>query len=106
MNVTLREPMNGFTHLWGIFLAVISFVLLLNRPFPPLTPGHRFTFALFGGAMILLYFISTLYHWLPLTGKSLEVFRKLDHIMIFVFIAASYTPVCVIILTGKWGGGY
>jgi hemolysin III len=38
-----------------------------------------------------------------LTGKSLRVFRKLDHMMIFVLIAGSYTPVCLIVLGGKLG---
>lgn len=54
--------------------------------------------------MILLYTFSTLYHWLPLQGRKLEVFRKIDHIMIFVFIAASYTPICLITLKPSFWG--
>jgi len=54
--------------------------------------------------MTLLYTVSTLYHWLPLSEKNLIIFRKIDHIMIFVFIAASYTPVCLITLRESWGG--
>lgn len=53
--------------------------------------------------MILLYGASATYHSLNLTGKALRVFRKLDHMMIFVLIAGSYTPVCLIILGGKTG---
>lgn len=53
--------------------------------------------------MILLYGASATYHSVDLTGKSLRVFRKLDHMMIFVLIAGSYTPVCLIVLGGKLG---
>lgn len=53
--------------------------------------------------MILLYGASATYHSVDLTGRSLRVFRKLDHMMIFVLIAGSYTPVCLIVLGGKLG---
>ena len=97
----LREPLNGLTHFIGIFLAVIGLTLLLRRN--ALTIYHLVSFSIFGGAMILLYTGSTLYHWLPLSGKKLEIFRKIDHIMIFVFIAATYSPVCLVTLRGSWG---
>jgi len=99
----LREPMNGFTHFIGILFAICCTVLLLTRKSLPFTTRHAVSFSIFGGAMILLFTFSTLYHWLPLTGNRLKLFRKIDHIMIFVFIAASYTPVCLITLRGAWG---
>jgi len=102
MNIKLREPVNGFTHFIGIIFAVTALVNLLNRP-GQLSARHTFSFTVFGVAMILLYLSSTLYHWLPLEGKRLELFRKIDHIMIFIFIAACYTPVCLITLRGPWG---
>lgn len=101
--ITLREPMSGFTHFLGIILAIIVLITLLNRGEAPLSGWHIFSFAIYGVAMMLLYTVSTLYHWLPLTGKPLELFRKIDHIMIFVFIAASYSPICLITLRGPWG---
>jgi hemolysin III len=54
--------------------------------------------------MILLYAASTIYHSVNVTGKVLQYFRKVDHMMIFVLIAGSYTPVCLVTL-GK-GIGY
>lgn len=54
-------------------------------------------------SMILLYGASATYHSVNLTGKALRVFRKLDHMMIFVLIAGSYTPVCLIVLGGSLG---
>lgn len=103
MRWKLRDPVSGLTHFIGILLAIIGLIALLIRANGPFTVWHAVSFSIFGGAMILLYTFSTLYHWLPLSGKSLKVFRKIDHIMIFVFIAASYTPVCLITLRGAWG---
>lgn len=54
-------------------------------------------------SMILLYAASTTYHTVNLTGKALRIFKKIDHMMIFVLIAGSYTPVCLITLGGKIG---
>jgi len=99
----LRDPLSGLTHFIGIIFAIIGLVALLTRMNEPFSTYHAISFSIFGGAMILLYTFSTLYHWLPISGKSLEIFRKLDHIMIFVFIAATYTPICLITLRGAWG---
>ncbi len=99
----LREPMNGLTHFFGIIMGIIALGLLLNRTTPVVTSTHHFAFIVYGISMILLFSFSTLYHWLPLEGKKLEVFRKIDHIMIFVFIAASYTPLSLTILKGTLG---
>ena len=48
--------------------------------------------------MILLYTTSTLYHWLKLSDAGTKKLRKADHIMIFIYIAATYTPVCIVAL--------
>ena len=103
MHVKLRDPANGWTHFIGIVLAVAALVMLLARASQPFSARYVVAFSIFGSAMILLYTFSTLYHWLPLAGQALERLRRLDHIMIFVFIAATYTPVCLITLQGVWG---
>ena len=95
--------MNGFTHFIGVLLAITGLVMLLTRNSLPFTARHAVSFSIFGSAMILLYLFSTLYHWLNLKESTLEVLRKIDHIMIFVFIAATYTPVCLVTLGGGWG---
>ena len=58
---------------------------------------------IFISSMILLYGASALYHAVNLTGKALKIFKKIDHMMIFVLIAGTYTPVCLIILGGPLG---
>lgn len=101
----LREPMNGFTHFIGIILAIISTVLLIRLSLNPFKPYHFISLSVFGFGMILLYTTSTLYHWLKLSEDGIKKLRKADHIMIFIYIAATYTPICIIALKGTLGWG-
>ena len=64
---------------------------------------HAIGYAIFGLFMILLFTASTLYHWSNASEDRIRLYRKIDHIMIFMFIAASYTPVCLITLANHDG---
>ncbi len=97
--------MNGFTHFIGIIFAIVATILLLGLSLNPYKPYHLFSFSVFGFGMILLYTTSTLYHWLKLSDEGIKKVRKIDHIMIFIYIAATYTPVCIIALKGTLGWG-
>ena len=99
----LREPMNGFTHFIGIILSIIGTFLLVSLSVNPYKPYHVISFSIFGFGMILLYTTSTLYHWLNLSDAGIMKLRKADHIMIFIYIAATYTPVCIIALRNSLG---
>ena len=103
MQITIREPGSAITHFIAMMMAVFATVPLLLKA--GLTSGTKeFTaMAIFMLSMILLYGASTLYHSVDLSGKALCVFRKMDHMMIFVLIAGSYTPVCLIVLGGDQG---
>lgn len=103
MACKLKEPVNGATHCLGAVLAVIGFILLISESLNPIKPWHVAAFSVFSIGMFLLYTASTLYHWLPVSKKGESVLQKLDHAMIFVLIAATYTPVCLIPLRGVWG---
>lgn len=96
-----REFMNGLTHCIGAVLALTGTVALLVAS--PVTGAHLTSFAVFGVSMLLLYTASTLYHWLPLSEKGQAMLRRVDHCMIFAYIAGTYTPVCVLALQGVWG---
>ncbi len=101
----LRDPMSGLTHFIGALLAVAGLVALIIKASIPLKPWHLTSYCVFGMGMILLYTASTLYHWLPLSREGTARLRKLDHMMIFVLIAATYTPICLVPLRGAWGWG-
>lgn len=99
----IREPVNGVTHFAGALLAIAGLVwVLLERR------GHDVEFgawplAVFGGSMILLFTISTLYHSLPLSERGIAFLRRLDHMSIYLFIAGTFTPICMFVLRGNLG---
>ncbi len=103
MQITIREPGSALTHFIAMMLALFAAVPLLTKS--ALNSGSESLAALsiFCASLVLLYGASTTYHSLNVSGHLLRVFRKLDHLMIFVLIAGSYTPVCLIILGGKIG---
>lgn len=101
----IREPLNAITHLIGIFLSAIALVVLLVNAIM-----NRSLLALFGGlifglSMIALYSASTIYHWYMGSEGIIKRLRKLDHAMIFVLIAGTYTPICLLVLEGWLGFG-
>ena len=103
MQITIREPGSAITHFIAMMMAVFASVPLLVKA--GLDSGNRNVFAMadFMGTMILLHAASATYHSVDLSGKELKIFKRIDHMMIFVLIAGSYTPVCLIILGGKLG---
>ncbi len=100
MQITIREPGSAITHFIGMMMAVFAAVLKAGA-----TSGtvSLVAMAVFMTSMILLYGASAAYHSVNLNEKYLRMFRKLDHMMIFVLIAGSYTPVCLIVLGGEIG---
>ena len=103
MQITIREPGSAITHFIAMMMAVFATVPLLVKAGIQSGWENFLAMAIFMGSMILLYGASATYHSVDLTGRSLRVFRKLDHMMIFVLIAGSYTPVCLIVLGGRLG---
>jgi hemolysin III len=99
----LRDPISGLTHCIGAALALYGLVLLVSETTHPVRVWHLATYSVFGISMILLFTASTLFHWLPVSERRVVQLRKLDHIMIFIFIAATYTPFCLIPFRGVFG---
>lgn len=98
----LREPLSGWLHFIGTLLSIAALVVLI-------VAGHGsawkvISFALYGGTLILLYNFSTLYHWVSgPANERLTFLRKLDHLSIYLLIAGTYTPFCLVTLQGPWG---
>lgn len=105
MDKKFREPVSGFTHLAGAIVSLIGLILLLVPSIQQGSPLHILAFTVFGLSLILLYTASTLYHLLPLSEKGIRTLKKVDHMMIFLLIAGTYTPVCLLALEGWWGTG-
>jgi len=98
-----REPGNGLTHLIVAVLSVIGLVVLVARALPAGDPLQIFSFVVFGLSLILLYSTSATYHIINASKKTIAFFRKLDHGMIYVLIAGTYTPICLMLLRGPVG---
>ena len=95
------EKFNAWTHLIGALLACVGAIWLLVLASLDGEPRKIVSVAIYGLALVLLYSISTLYH--SLRGSKKLVMRKLDHLSIYLLIAGSYTPFCLVTLHGPWG---
>lgn len=87
----------------GAIGSVIGLTLLVVVAAIKADAWHIVSFSIFGTTMILMYTASFLYHGLRVSESALAVFRRVDHIMIFMLIAGSYTPICLVPLRGPWG---
>jgi|TARA_B110000240_G_scaffold140994_1_gene156014 hemolysin III len=95
--------MSGLTHMIGAILSIVGLILLIIESINPFDPWKVVTFSIFGSGLVLLYTASTLYHWIPVSGRAELFLKQFDHIMIYVLIASTYTPICLVPLRGPWG---
>lgn len=102
---TLREPVNGLTHAVGGVLAVVGLGVLLSTAASSGRLDQLLAFGIFGLSLVALYAASALYHLLPLSPAGVARLRRLDHMSIFVLIAGTYTPFCLLALDGGWRWG-
>ena len=95
------ERFNAWTHLVGTLLSFFGVGALVAMAAATGDPWRIVSVAVFGSTLILLYGASTLYH--SLRGRAKLILRKLDHLSIYLLIAGTYTPFCLITLRGAWG---
>ena len=100
----LREPVNGFTHMAGAILSFIGLLAMVIKAtlYNPSATAIS-SVIVFGISLILLYSASATYHLVISSDKVINFLRRLDHAMIFILIAGSYTPFCLIALNGPTG---
>lgn len=101
----IKDPVSGFSHLFGAILSVAGLVMLIVMAafYSNEKAWDIVSFSIFGSGLILLYTFSSLYHLLNVGETATRVLRKFDHIMIYVLIASTYTPICLGPLRGPWG---
>ncbi len=95
------EKFNAWTHLAGGVLALIGTVWLLILAAMDGDLTKIVSVAIYGFTLVLLYSTSTLYH--SVRGRAKSIMQKLDHLSIYLLIAGSYTPFCLVTLRGNWG---
>lgn len=97
-----EEIVNAITHGIGAALAIAALAILIVFSALYGNAWHVVSFSVFGATLLILYLSSTLYHSLTHSGAK-YLFRKFDHISIFLLIAGTYTPFCLVVLKG-WIG--
>lgn len=95
------ERFNAWTHLVGAVLSVIGTVVLIVMAAITGDPWKIVSASIFGAMLVLLYSASTLYH--SFRGRAKSILKKLDHFSIYLLIAGTYTPFCLVTLRGAWG---
>ena len=99
----VKDPGSALTHFIAMILAIIAAIPLLSKAGHDSGHMHISALAIFILSMIGLYAASTIYHTLDISPKINKLLRKIDHMMIFILIAGTYTPVCMIVLGDKTG---
>lgn len=96
----IKDPVSGLTHLAGAFLSVLALIFMVSKALNYGDAEHVIAFSIFGLSMFLLYLASSLYHLITTSEKGTIILRKFDHMMIYILIAGTYTPLCLILLEG------
>jgi hemolysin III len=102
LNDIFKDPISGLTHLATAVAALVGGVFLFLAA-PAAWPARAAALA-YGVTLVLLFAASATYHLVKTRPARELLLRRLDHTAIFLLIAGTYTPVCVIVLTGtlRW----
>lgn len=101
MNRHLREPFSGLSHLFGAVMAIAAIPYMLSN-LPALNAGtYIASYLVFGISMFLMFISSAVYHLMEISEAGIRALKRLDHMAIYVMIAGSYTPYCLIGLEGS-----
>lgn len=95
------ERFNAWTHLVGALFALTGATWLIVSASLRADAQAITSVSIYGAALVLLYTISTVYH--SVRGRAKRIWQKCDHLSIYLMIAGSYTPFCLISLRGAWG---
>lgn len=99
-----KDPISALTHFIGFEGALLGMpVLLIKASISGMNLSGMISLAVFMVSMVMLYGASTAYHTFRVSPVKNKVLKKIDHMMIFMLIAGSYTPMCTIVLQGGTG---
>ena len=90
-----NEPLSALTHFLGLLLSIVGLVLMVVFASLKDKNVEVVGLSIFGSSLILAYSASFIYHIFAKEHKVKKTLQKIDHAMIFVLIAGTYTPVCI-----------
>lgn len=103
--MNIKDPVSALTHFAGAVLSLAAVVALVTKAAGTGNWLYILSFSIFGLSLVALYTASTVYHIIDKPEAMRKVARRIDHMMIFVLIAGTYTPICLIALNGPLGYG-
>lgn len=103
MTLKIKDPGSALTHFIAMILALCASSPLIIKAAGEPDSAHVLALSIFITSMVLLYAASTVYHTLDISPKVNQILRKVDHMMIFILIAGTYTPVCMLVLGDRTG---
>ena len=103
LTIHIKDPGSAITHFIGMIMAVLAAWPLFLKAAQNPDRLYLIAMSIYAASLILLYAASTTYHTFDKSPKVNTLLKKIDHMMISVLIAGSYTPVCLLVLRGKIG---
>lgn len=103
MKQHIKDPGSAITHFIGMLMAIFAAIPLLIKAAQEPEHIYVISLAIYAASLILLYAASTTYHTIDKSAKVNTILKKIDHMMISVLIAGSYTPICLIVLNRRTG---
>lgn len=94
----IKDPGSAITHFIGMLMAIFAAVPLLIKAAHEPERIYILSLTVYVISLILLYAASTTYHTFDISKKANTILKKIDHMMIFILIAGSYTPICLLAL--------
>ena len=99
----IKDPGSAITHFIGMLMAIFAAIPLLIKAARGPERIYILSISIYALSLILLYAASTTYHTFDRSKKVNTILKKIDHMMISVLIAGSYTPICLLVLKGRTG---
>ena len=99
----IKDPGSAITHFIGMLMAIFAAVPLLIKAAHEPSRRYIISITVYAISLILLYAASTTYHTFDRSERINTILKKIDHMMISVLIAGSYTPICLLVLKGRTG---
>lgn len=103
LSCIIKDPFPGLSHWLGVVLSIAGLIALLSVAEGRL--WHVIAFAIYGTSLVLLYLASALVHTIHCPKHVEDRLERFDFIAIFLLIAGTYTPLCLVNLRGPWGWG-
>ena len=97
----IKDPGSAITHFIGMVMAIPAAIPLLIKAARQSDPLYIVAMGVYALSLILLYTASTAYHTFDRSERINTILKKIDHMMISVLIAGSYTPICLLVLEKK-----